>query len=517
MPTTDLISPFVVSCAGGLTLNKDVFSMAPGEALQLQNFEPDIEGGYRRINGSVKYNSNIVPQVAAADERVVMSAIFNNQVYAARGGSIHRATDSGTWTSVHTGLNTPTANYNFRTLNFDGSDKLIIATGVDQYALSIDTSNTVTTFNTSNAPQYPKYVEVFKDHVFFAGMSASPEEIVFSEPFNEDGFFSASGAGSFRVDTEVVGLKVFRDVLYIFGKDKIFKLAGSSVADFVVQPVTRQIGCLDGGSIQELGGDIIFLAPDGLRTIAGTDKIGDVELGSISRQIQTRIDRITLALDNISSLVIRNKSQYRLFYPETADVEAVSKGIIAVLKANPNTGTVGFEYADITGFKPSCTDSEFIDDETELSIYGGYDGYVYKFEVGNVITTATSSNNIIAVYRSPDMIMGDPGVRKYMQRVNLNYKGEGQNVDANLSLKYDYDDPGTPQPAKIPITAAAGAAIYGTSSYGTAVYDSTGVPLIRQSVEGSGFAVALKIDDTDGADVISIKGFQLEFTPGGRR
>ena len=43
MPATDLISPFVVSCAGGLTLNKDVFSMAPGEALILQNFEPDIK------------------------------------------------------------------------------------------------------------------------------------------------------------------------------------------------------------------------------------------------------------------------------------------------------------------------------------------------------------------------------------------------------------------------------------------------------------------------------------------
>ena len=36
----------------------------------------------------------------------------------------------------------------------------------------------------------------------------------------------------------------------------------------------------------------IFLAPDGLRTIAGTARIGDVELGSISRQIQARIDEI---------------------------------------------------------------------------------------------------------------------------------------------------------------------------------------------------------------------------------
>ena len=121
MPTTDLISPYVVSCAGGLVLNKDVFSMQPGEALQLQNFEPDIEGGYRRINGTVKYNNNIVPLVASSDERVVISAVFNGQIYAGRGGSIYRATDSSSWTSVTTGLVTPTINYNFRTINFSGT------------------------------------------------------------------------------------------------------------------------------------------------------------------------------------------------------------------------------------------------------------------------------------------------------------------------------------------------------------------------------------------------------------
>ena len=35
--------------------------MEPGEALELRNFEPDIEGGYRRINGFSKYVSAIVP------------------------------------------------------------------------------------------------------------------------------------------------------------------------------------------------------------------------------------------------------------------------------------------------------------------------------------------------------------------------------------------------------------------------------------------------------------------------
>lgn len=515
MPTTDLISPFVVSCAGGLILNKDVFSMQPGEALQLQNFEPDIKGGYRRINGTAKFNTNIVPQVASASERVVMSAIFNGQIYAARGGSIYRGGTSGAWTSVTTGLTTPTRNYTHRILNFDNTEKIVICTGVDQYARTINTSNSVVTVNATNAPQYPKYVEVFRDHVFYAGMSASPQEIVFSEPFNEDGFLIANGAGTFKVDSTVVGLKVFRDVLYIFCADKIYKLAGSSSSDFVMQPVTRQIGCLDNGSIQEIGGDIIYLAPDGLRTIAGTDKIGDVELGSVSRQIQARINQITF--DNITSLVIRDKSQYRLFYPGTNQSEINAKGIIAVFKANQNTGGIGFEYADIVGIKPSCTDSNFISTDNELQVYGGYDGYVYKFDVGSVITRASSTSNISAFYRSPDMIMGDPGIRKFMQRVNLNYQGEGQEIDADLSLRYDYDDSRTPQSNKITLQTASSASVYGTAIYGVGVYDSTGIPLVRQSVEGSGFAVAIKIDDNRGGDVFSLKGFQLEFTPGGRR
>ena len=42
-------------------------------------------------------------------------------------------------------------------------------------------------------------------------------------------------------------------------------------------------------------------------------------------------------------------------------------------------------------------------------------------------------NYIQAVYRSPDMVMGDPGVRKYMQRVNLNYEGEGTSIDSRSS------------------------------------------------------------------------------------
>ena len=99
MPDTSIISPFNASCAGGLVLNKDVYSMSPGEALQLTNFEPDITGGYRRINGTTKFNTNIVPQVSSSTERIMFCAIFNDLVVAGRGGSIFTGTTSGSWTS----------------------------------------------------------------------------------------------------------------------------------------------------------------------------------------------------------------------------------------------------------------------------------------------------------------------------------------------------------------------------------------------------------------------------------
>ena len=124
------VQPSVVSLGGGLILNKDVFSMSPGEALQLRNFEPDIEGGYKKLLGTTKYNTNVCPQVSASTERVVFTAIFNDVVLAGRGGSIHRASSgSGSWTSTITGLGTPTRNYEFRIFNFDGTERIVITTG----------------------------------------------------------------------------------------------------------------------------------------------------------------------------------------------------------------------------------------------------------------------------------------------------------------------------------------------------------------------------------------------------
>jgi len=50
--------------------------------------------------------------------------------------------------------------------------------------------------------------------------------------------------------------------------------------------------------VVEFGGDLLFLGPDGIRPISGTDKIGDVELATVSKEIQSIFDNYYLIRTN---------------------------------------------------------------------------------------------------------------------------------------------------------------------------------------------------------------------------
>jgi len=583
-------TPSAFNCEGGLVLNKSTFMMQPGEALELRNFEPAVDGGYRRINGYSKYVSAVVPFTASSSEKVLMVATFGDVVLAARGTSIYSATPGGSsWTSRNSGR-TGAGKYNFERFNFDGTDKIIVVDGANAPTvfnsslaatdIAVDTvgtgqstsllvaiasgdtlsgseshtitvpdtsqfnssgsllignelftyaSKTATTFKevtraTSSsvaadhsvgafvADQFPpavagaKHVAAFKNHMFYAGMSANKQEVVFSSPFQEGSLKVSIGAGSFKVDDEITGIKVFRDNLFIFCETRIFKLSGSSEANFAVSDVTRDIGCINGDTIQEFAGDLIFLGPDGLRTVAGTARIGDVELGTISSNVQSIFNDNIANATEFESVVITDKTQYRIFFTKSSVGENQTKGIICVLKGQK------FEFSEIVGIKPACTDS-FVSEGNVLVLHGAYStGYIYRQESGNTFDGTT----IFGRYRSPDLTFNDPGIRKHMQRVIVNFNPEAA-VDADLFVRYDYEDKDSPRPSAYPLDSTDVVAIYGTSVYGVPTYGGTTQPLVRQAVEGSGFAVALRVNDGGTTAPYSLKGFQLEYQLGARR
>ena len=578
MPDSSQTQPVAFNCEGGLVLNRSNFIMQPGEALQLENFEPDISGGYRRISGFRKYVNAVVPHTSSSSESLLMIANFDNKVVAARGEKIFSSasaelsiaiaadtsmTGSGTitvpatlgfsssgtlqinseiftytgktsttftgvtravsstaaahskldvvsesWTVRDTGRTSATK-YHFERYNFDGNEKIICVDGVNAPVI-FNTSMAAADVSDSSVAG-ATVVAAYRNHMFYGGKSTTPQEVVFSEPFNEDGFTSGQGAGSIKVDDTVVALKVFRDSLFIFCENRIFKLTGSSSSDFSVQPVTRNIGCINSFTVQEFAGDLIFLGPDGLRTVAATARIGDTELGTISKNIQTVFDENIKDAGSFDSVVIPDKTQYRIFFTKDGQGQTLSKGAICVLKKE------AFEFSETRGIQVACTDT-FVESGDVIVLHGDTTGFIQRQESGNDF----DGTAILGRYRSPDMSFGDSGIRKHMQRVIINYKPEAD-IDADLILRYDNEDTDSARPANYPLDTANVAAQYGSATYSTQgsatqfVYGGPTQPLVRQPVEGSGFSVALKVEDGGTTAPYSLKGFQLEYQLGARR
>ena len=232
--------------------------------------------------------------------------------------------------------------------------ELFIVDGVNKPAmLKITVAGGVNTYSFKeverSAPDKSKFATIFGERLILAGDSDNPQVVSYSTRLKPEDFTGAS-AGTIDIGDKIQTVKPFRNKLIVFCESSIFQVSGLDGTP-VVSGVTKNIGCVHGNTVQEIGGDLVFLAPDGLRTIAGTARIDDIELGSISRKILPLFrDNIFPNLSTIefASMVVREKSQYRLFYYQSGLSNPQQKGIIGTFKV-ASTGDVGYEWSETEG------------------------------------------------------------------------------------------------------------------------------------------------------------------------
>ncbi|MEI2420984.1 hypothetical protein V6O07_11985, partial [Arthrospira platensis SPKY2] len=90
----------------------------------------------------------------------------------------------------------------------------------------------------------------------------------------------------------------------------------------------------------------MFLARDGLRNLAATERIDDVELSAVSDPVRPHLEGLLRDMDSyvIDSVVFKGCSQYRLYYyPKGAPTRVVRMGqaFIATLFRTQQ----GFDFA----------------------------------------------------------------------------------------------------------------------------------------------------------------------------
>lgn len=516
----DRIQALKVSCIGGLDTNKDLLTQAeryPGSALQLINYEPSISGGYRRVSGYSNDYGTVPGQGGVLGINVFEGV--NDGIFACRrpsaGTSYFYRWNTGT--SAWVAITTPgsVSMVGVKKVRFENltwaSNRMAIVDGVNPAAIYNGT--TYTQITASTAPAAPKYVTQFSNHLFLAGDAANPYNLYFSAPVEETNFSPAAGAGVINVGFPIVQIKSFRDTLYIFGKNAIKRLVGTSIANFDVQEVTNNLGCIVPDSVVEFAGNLVFLSYDGFRPIAGTARIGDVELENLSKQIQNTLSSIideiineNLDIEKFNSVVYNRKTQFR-FLSQTDGVF----GVLAGLRRTEQGFSM--EFSNLFDMTATAASSGLLGTD-EIMLHGDSNGKVYKHESGS----SFDGRNILSVYQTPYYYFEDPTIRKNFYNVTTFLRAEGA-TNIVFAVSYDFDDSQNVfNPPDYAITTQYAAAYYSTAIYdSTAVYDGNPSPVVKTNISGSGYSISFTYVTNDTNLSHNIQGLVMNFTYNDRR
>ena len=532
--------PFSVPLQGGLDKSTNAIAMLknPGLATKLLNFEVGTRGGYRRINGYSQLGDGTRPN---SSNEILGLYVYADGVIACAGTNIYFSADGDSWLQINmasvagggdnysafTGRSaaarTSQGKAHFATYEGNTVYGEVIVTdegsGVKPFYFKMTGTGALAdrTFFakviTVSGTVYPKFCVVHDKHLVVAGAATALNTIYYSGTSDIDDFTS-TGSGSIVLDDQVVGLKSFRDELFIFCKNSIYKLQNiNNSSTIAVVPVTKNVGCVDGKTIQEFAGNLIFLAPDGFRTVAGTEKIGDVELGTISKPIQSITNDI---LDNVStyefsSVVLRDKSQYRMYYSSSSASTANSKGIIGTLRPN------GFEWSETRGIQAPAITSGFNYSGVEKVYHGDREGFIYNHDTGNAFNPEGTETNVSAEYQSPDFDYGDFGTLKTLDHARIAVFPEGA-VEPTLRVRFDYDSTDRLQPTDVGLISAT-PSIFGDSAalFATSTFGAPEQPLVRATLTGSGHSNFFKIFSNDTNAPYTINGLYINYRPSGRQ
>jgi len=556
----DQIQSYKLVCSGGLNSNEnhlDLSDNSPGAATRMLNYEPSLFGGYRRIEGYDEYDPDYGEVTVAGSStgqgKVLGIAIFKNDVtssttvIAARQDagastySFYYYTANIGWrkfTLDHSvtrpmTLNGLTVNrlrhqqFNFGTGNnicfVDGVNPAIVFNGTNWKEIKSSHSGGYHASNNTaggnQALNAPALVDVFENHLFLGGHEATRAAIAHSAPNDAYTWTSAAGAGQIASGFDVVQIKPFRDNLFVFGNKNIKKITVTASNAFALENVTSNIGCVARDSVLEIGGDLMFLSPDGFRPVAGTSRVGDIELETLSKPIQsTLVDLIKNEdMDALTGVVIRSKSQVRYFVTSTngGSVVAATDAIGIIGGLTDTSGSIEWEFGELLGIRASCATSDYVGTD-EIILHGDHDGKVYRQENG----TSFNGSNIISVYATPYLDFGETEQRKVIRKLNTFVRAEGP-FEMNLAIDYDWGDYNTKAPSTYTQTSAGAPTTYAGRNINyngsNVIYGGASKPIMTSDIQGSGFSVRATFVTDGQSEPFSIQGLVYEFSAAGRR
>ncbi len=380
---------------------------------------------------------------------------------------------------------------------FGGSYQTPRIYGADgvSYAFEFDGTVYVPIF-TGMSPDTPHDVFEHKNHLFLA-FGSGVQHSGIGEPFL---WTLLTGADALALDGRQTGFTSLPGseataALAIYTETRLHVLYGTDSTNWNLVPFREAIGAY-AGSVQELA-QPLFLSGLGLTSLAAAQSYGNFAHSALSDAIHGELSFKRGAV--AASMVVRDKSQYRLFFTD-------GSGYYVTMRGDKVDGFMPVLFPDVVHLAYQAIES----DGTERLFFGDSDGWVYELDKG----TSFDGDEIEGYLdlHFDDLRRG--GLHKGFLSAHAEVAGNGY-AEVGLLHAIDYGRTSVTQSVGATYAVSLSAPLYDSGLTYDSGLNYDGVPLtpIRFSLGGEGENISIRVRrQSDCTEPLCFSGFRIRYT-----
>ena len=290
----------------GLNTRLSDYEIANEESPDMTNFDLDKAGVLSERDLFVQYNTSSAGNFPITDvykfykssDAGYLLCVGNGVIYHATGGQLNQVLVSSD--SVE-----PTSQWGFETFT-DGTSDLIFAANQANSLRTWNGSDTWFSVSASSPAENCRILKKHKSRLFASGSSEYPYRVYYSSLTDGDDWTTSGGTLDLPTFEKIMGLEVLSDVLYIFTRQSIYALLGSTPNEFQIVRTLSNVGTHATESVV-LGNNVIFfLNKAGVFAFDGRQSlnISETIIPTIDTISSTYLDRTSCEYDKRGRLLI---------------------------------------------------------------------------------------------------------------------------------------------------------------------------------------------------------------------
>lgn len=391
-------------------------------------------GGIRKMGGATKYNSTTIEsgeEIRYLFEYVRQGSLGSptrKKVVLAGTKWLNDAND-GTFASFITGL----ANDSIGCINVF-EDVAILSTDANEAPRKWDQT---TAAALGGSPPNFAFSVTHVNRVWASGNVAAPSTVYYSSLLEAEEWNGAGNSGTIEVDPNdgdvVTAIYSFRDELIVFkgpNFGSIHRISGTTPTTFTRTKIAKGIGAVAHNLVFDLGTDIGFMWSDGsIRSLAGTERFGDYEIGSLSVEIDTFLrTRTNIDLLKRGQAATDPSQGYTLL---TIPIDGSSQPNCTILM-DTRFGRPRFAlWTDLDAWSVARMSDPAADDRRILYL-GGNDGFVRKTQQATL--SIDDSTGINGIFQLPFLHYNTQNKKKTLVAFGLGLVPSGE-FDATIGIR----------------------------------------------------------------------------------